>query len=196
MSPLSSQQQGVIGQYEFAKLVVLGGKGQLEVDEPISDDERRDEEIHRKHRFRPSLAIQVKTSTVLGPSPRRLLDVRFNVPATHVFTDPAYWYFFAHLDLKTMAFSDPVFIVPSREVHEHARFGKAGAMLHFSFRASLAERSRDKWAPYRVAQREVGARVLEILAQLKAEQGLLRAPKQLEALPDVVWVGTKGSRRA
>lgn len=191
MSPLSTQQQGVIGQYECAKLVVLGTWGQVEVDEPMSDDERRDEEIHRKHQFRPSLAFQVKTSKVLGPSPRRLLDIRFNVPATHLFTDPAYFYFFAHLDLKTMAFSDPVFIVPSREVHEHARFGKPGAMLHFSFSASLAERSRDKWATYRVSRWDVGARVLEILAQLKAERGSLRARKELTALPDLLWVGIK-----
>lgn len=191
MSPLSGQQQGVIGQYEFAKLVVLGSPGQLEVDEPMSDDERRDEEIHRKHRFRPSLAFQVKTSKVLGPSPRRLLVIRFNVPATHVVTDPAYWYLFAHLDLKAMAFSDPVFLVPSGEVHEHARFGKPGAMLHFSFAASLAGRSRDKWASYQVSQRDVGARVLEILARLEAEHRLLRAPRELQTLPGVVWVGAR-----
>jgi len=102
MSPISDQQEGVIGQYEFTKLVVLGGGGQLEVDEPISDDERRDEEIHRKHRFRPSVAFQVKTSKRLGPPPRRLLDIRFNVPATQVVTDRAFWYFFAHLDLLSL----------------------------------------------------------------------------------------------
>jgi len=191
MSPLSDQQQGLIGLYEFAKLVMLGSHGQAEVDDPTSDDERRDAEVHRKHHFRRSLAIQVKTTRIVGRHFSGELRIRFDVLKAQLFTDPGFWYFFAYLDLKTMAFADPVFIVPSREVHEHARFGKSGAMLHFNFRASLAGRSRDKWAPYRVSHREVGARVLEILAQLKAEQGLLRAPQQLQALPGVVWVATK-----
>jgi hypothetical protein len=191
MSALSAQQQGVIGQYEFAKLLVLGSRGQLEVDEPISDDERRDVEIHRKYRFRRSLAFQVKTSRVLNRTARRLLDVRFNVPRSRVFDDPGFWYFFAHLDLKRMTFSDPVFMVPSRQVHEHARFGKPASMLHFSFSASLAEHSRDKWAHYRVPRREVGKQVLEIIGDLKADRRRPQAPLELEALPDLLWVGIK-----
>ena len=194
MSRLSSQQQGVIGQYEFAKLVILGSHGQVEVDEPTSDDERRDAEVHRKRRFRQSLAFQVKTTTVLGRQGRTMV-VRFNVARSNVFTDPGYWYFFAHLDLKTMAFSDPVFMVPSREVHEHARFGKAGTTLHFYFQTSLAERCRDRWVPYRVLQKEAGTRVLEILGDLKAERGRLRAPRELQTLPDLLWVGIKRSQR-
>jgi hypothetical protein len=191
MSGLSAQQQGVIGQYEFAKLLILGSGGQLEVDEPISDDERRDIETHRKRRFRSSLAFQVKTSRVLSRTARRLVDVRFNVPRSRVFSDPGYWYFFAHLDLERMGFSDPVFLVPSRQVHEHARFGKPAAMLHFSFSASLAAHARDKWVPYRVTRREVGKRVLEILVNLKADGRLLRAPRELKTLPDLLWVKTR-----
>ena len=190
MSPLSDVQQGIIGQYEFAKLLILGSQGQVEVDEPTSDDERRDAEVHRKHRFRRSLAFQIKTTRVLS---RGNLVIRFDVAQANVFTDPGFWYFFAHLDLKAMAFTDPIFIVPSREVHEHARFGKAGHKLHFYFQSSLAERSRDRWVPYRVMQKDAGTRVLEILGQLRAEPGLVRAPRELAVLPDLLWVGTKRS---
>jgi hypothetical protein len=190
MSLISDVQQGVIGQWEFVKLLILGSLGQIEVDEPTSDDERRDAEVHRKHRFRRSLAFQIKTARVLR---RGNLVIRFNVAKANLFTDPGFWYFFAHLDLKAMAFTDPVFIVPSREVHKHARFGETETLLRFTFQASLAERSRDRWVPYRVLQKDAGTRVLEILTQLKAERGLLRAPKELETPPGVLWVGIKRS---
>jgi hypothetical protein len=46
LSPISSTQQGIIAQQEFAKLVVLGSDGQLEVAWSLTDDERRDVEVH------------------------------------------------------------------------------------------------------------------------------------------------------
>jgi len=190
MNRLSDIQQGVIGQYEFAKLMILGSNGQLEVDEPLSDDERRDVEIHRRSRFRPSLAFQVKTTRgFVVDQWARYLSVRFN-PRSRVVTDRAYWYFFAHLDLKAMTFSDPVFLVPSKEVHKHCCSGKPED-LNCSFLANMEERARDRWVPYRVARKEVGNRVLDILGDLRAQR---RGPAlaQLEGLADVVWVGRRG----
>src|SRR6266852_4398625 len=60
MSPISSVQQGVVAQYECAKLLILGTDGQVEPAVPVSDDDRRDFEVHVKGDFRANLALQVK----------------------------------------------------------------------------------------------------------------------------------------
>jgi hypothetical protein len=44
--PLSLVQQGLIAQQEFAKLLMMGSDGRIEVASPLTDDERRDFEIH------------------------------------------------------------------------------------------------------------------------------------------------------
>ena len=48
---LSSIQQGLIAQYEYAKFLMLGSGGLLELAAPMTDDERRDYEIHRRGRY-------------------------------------------------------------------------------------------------------------------------------------------------
>ena len=65
MSPISSVQQGVVAQYEFAKLLILTSDGQLEPAVPMTDDERRDFEVHVKGNFRANLAIQLKSAFFL-----------------------------------------------------------------------------------------------------------------------------------
>lgn len=120
---LNSVQIGVIAQMEFAKLLMMGSKGKLEVASPISDDERRDAEVHLHGAFGQGLAFQVKSSMQLYGRPRlvvRLLYIHFSVARKRLHSDPRFWYFFAHLDPKTMAFQDPVFLVDSSTVHKHA----------------------------------------------------------------------------
>ena len=88
MSPISSDQQGVVAQYEFAKLVILGSDGQLEPAVPVSDDDRRDFEVHVKGDFRANLAVQVKSAIFLQHRFRSYnLAINFHVPKDRLISD-------------------------------------------------------------------------------------------------------------
>ena len=92
MSPISSVQQGVVAQYEFAKLLILTSDGQLEPAVPVSDDDRRDFEVHVKGDFRANLAIQVKSAIFLQHRFRSYyLAINFHVPKDRLISDPSFW---------------------------------------------------------------------------------------------------------
>src|SRR5947209_14158340 len=112
MSPISFTQQGIVTQYELAKILIITSDGVLEVYLPLTDDDRRDMEIHVRGKFVRSIALQ-----------------------------------------------DPVFIVPSEEVHKHAAPHLDGDRWTFNFGASLDPDSQDRWVPFRVKAHEVGQRV-------------------------------------
>src|SRR6266550_9346259 len=94
---LSSIQQGLIAQYEYAKFLMLGSGGLLELAAPLTDDERRDYEIHRRGRYGVGLANQVKSSTHLHRMSKnaRYLYIQFDVRADRLVSSPFFWYFFA-----------------------------------------------------------------------------------------------------
>src|SRR5438132_10930576 len=102
---ITTVQQGAIGQFIAAILMMMGSNGKLEVAVPVSDDDRRDQEIHARGVFGKALALQIKTSIQLqwrpgGVTPRLLVD--FRVQAERVISHPLFWYLFAYLDRKTM----------------------------------------------------------------------------------------------
>lgn len=168
MAGLSNQQIGKVGERLFYKLVILGSGGKLEAYMPVADEERRDFEVHIKGEYRPILAIQVKCATRLwcksaNALPHLIISLR--VPESSIRTDKLFWYFFAHLDVTGMGFSDPAFIVPSAEVHKHARIQGPlyGKWVVFDFVANMTPESRDRWLPYRIRTTDVGKRLLQIL---------------------------------
>ena len=168
MSGLSRQQIGKVGERLFYKLVILGSGGKVEAYIPVADEERRDFEVHIKGEYRPILAIQVKCASRLWlQKQNRLarLTITFRILERNIRTDRLFWYFFAYLDVDGMGFRDPAFIVPSAEVHKHARIRRHpyGKQVDFNFVANMAPRSRDRWSPYRVPATDVGKRVLQIL---------------------------------
>jgi hypothetical protein len=136
----------------------------LEVMVPMTDDERRDLETHLKEHFSLSFALQVKASYVLyqlGRAPR--LQKSFVVRPERLIEDPLFWYFFGFMDLETMAFRAPVFLVPSHVVHKEAVHELRGGLLHYNFEASMNPRSRDKWRPYACDPAELTGRVVKVL---------------------------------
>ena len=80
---------------------------------------------------------------------------------------PFFWYFFAYLDPKLMRFGEPTFLIASKDFPESAAPRRRGALWKFTLAASMEPKSRDKWHPYRVGTHELGARVLEIMGELK-----------------------------
>ena len=157
---------------------------------PLADDERRDFEIHLRPNFRGSIAVQTKTSKRLvriGKS--RILQMHFRVTLP-VISDPRFWYFLAHFDIKAMRFTDPVFLAPSTFVHKHARNGTIYGQAQFAAYASLEAGARDKWAPFRLSQAEVGPRLLEILVTLRSSQEPMPRLADL-AKPGILWVQPK-----
>ena len=60
--PLSLVQQGLIVQQEFAKLLMLGSDGRIEVAAPLTDDERRDYVIHVPESYTQNFLTVVYTA--------------------------------------------------------------------------------------------------------------------------------------
>jgi hypothetical protein len=187
---ITNTQEGVITEAEFAKIVILTTDGLAVPARPVADDDRRDFEIHVRRQFRESIAVQTKTSKRFRLRWKsRILEIHFRVSG-RVISDPRFWYFFAHFDVKAMRFTDPVFLVPSGFVHQHARNGTIYGEAQFAVSASLEPKSRDKWAPFRLSQVEVGPRLLEILGTLRSSK---RPTARLAELtkPDIFWVAPR-----
>jgi hypothetical protein len=162
--PISLVQQGTATEFEFLKLVILGGGGELEASRPATDDDRRDADVHRRSDFSLGLGFQIKSAMhVDHPWAADHLHVRFTVLKERLVTHPLFYYFFAFLDVRIMRFADPVFIVPSAEVYEHAIPHLHGDTWHFDFDASLGPKAHDRWVPFRVNTLEVGQRILAII---------------------------------
>jgi hypothetical protein len=179
MSRITTTQLGIIGQQEFAKLLVLGSHGELEVATPMTDDERRDLEAHRRGLFARYLAFQVKVSAHLEHQrSAHHLQIKFAVSKERVKSHPLFWYFFGFLDPRTMAFGNPVFLVPSRYIHIHASPREQRGKVLFQFYANMSSTARDRWKPYRLSPSAVGRHVLDVLEAKGVE------PKTLAILPD------------
>ncbi len=189
---LTSVQQGVIGEMEFAKVLMMTSNGELEVVLPMSDDERRDMEVHRRRWFTGGLAWQAKCSIRLHlDHHRRVLAFTFSVPKKSLYSHPRFWYFFAHLLSKEMRFADPVFLIPSPVVHQHASPKLHGNEWTFHFRASLEPEAHDVWLPYRVAPARVGSHVLGIIRQM-SRTATAPVTQGLTDTAGLLWVGPRG----
>jgi len=77
----------------------------------------------------------------------------FSVPKAKLVSHPNFYYCFAYFDIKTLGFADPLFIVPSTEVHKHASPHLEGDRWTFNFGASLDPNSHDHWSSSPVADR-------------------------------------------
>ena len=190
MSPITFTQQGIITQCELAKILIITSDGMLEVALPLTDDDRRDMEIHMRGKFARSIAFQVKSTLHLAHRFKAYqLSMFFSVPKDRLISHPNFWYFFGYFDMKAMAFANPVFIVPSAEVHSHAAPHLDGDRWTFNFGASLDPDSEDRWVPFRVQTHEVGKRVLDIFGNEQTRRGASPLPTELAGLDGLVLVG-------
>ena len=196
MSPLSDVQFSRFAEMEAAKLLTFGRpRGVLEVMVPMTDDERRDMEAHLKEHFRLSAALQVKASYVLyrvGRAPR--LQKSFVVRPERLIEDLFFFYFFGYLDLETMAYRAPVFLVPSHVVHKEAVHELRGGLIHFNFIASMNPSSKDRWRPYACDPAEVAGRMVKFLrAQERSKRATLSlATPSVITEPGTILVGRTG----
>jgi len=189
-------QQGAIGQFIAAILMMMGSHGKLEVAVPMSDDDRRDQEVHARGIFGKSLALQIKTSMQLHLRPHLvtpLLYVHFRVQAERLISHPLFWYLFAYLDKRTMTFADLIFLVDSATVHAHAIPRLRAGVWHFGFQASMGPKGRDMWFPYRVRPEDLGNRVLQILRGRLQESTVDLASVAGIHDSSVLWVGRRAA---
>lgn len=189
-SRISSVQQGLIVEYEFAKFLMMGSGGKIELSAPMTDDERRDYEIHVRGQYGFDLACQVKSAATLHYMSKnvRYLNIFFDVRADRLVNSPFYWYLLAYLDLKPMSLADPTFLVPSKDFHELAAPILRNGVWRFSMAASMEPKSRDRWNRFRVPTLELGQRMLAIAEDLKKLRGRAGLPPELLAMPGVVGV--------
>jgi len=192
VSPITFTQQGIITQYELAKILIITSHGVLEVALPLTDDDRRDMEIHLRGKFARNIAFQVKSTLHLEHRFKAYqLSMFFSVPKERLISHPNFWYFFGYFDMKAMAFANPVFVVPSAEVHSHAAPRLDGDRWTFNFSASLDPASQDHWVPFRVQTHEVGSRVLEIFGNEQVRRDASPLPAALAELDGLVMVGQR-----
>src|SRR5438128_1607030 len=186
--PISAVQQGIITEFLFIVLTILGSDGALEVARQATDDDRRDADVHRRGDFILNLAFQIKSAIALRHQyAADMLHIRFSVRQSRLVSHPNFYYFFAHLDTVAMRLGDSVFIVPSVEVHKHAMPNLHGDTWQFQFEASLDPKSRDRWVPYRVSALEIGKWILAIIADLEKRQSML-APASAFDQHGMTWV--------
>jgi hypothetical protein len=190
VSPISTTQQGVISEREFMKLLMLGSDGELEVSAPVTDDERRDLETHIRGQFGQGLIFQVKSTTYIDHRFKaRRLSIHFPVAKDRLVSHPLFWYFFGYLDVEAMGFADPVFPVPSEEVHQHANPELRGDTWSFNFAPSMEPDAKDYWRKYQHATNEVGAYILHVLrTQKRTVPPLLAAESPQQLPPGAIWV--------
>jgi hypothetical protein len=190
MSPISFTQQGIVTQCELAKILIITSDGVLEVAMPWTDDDRRDMEIHIRGKFARSIALQVKSTVHLAHRFKAYqLSIFFSVPKDRLISHPNFWDYFGYFDMKAMAYRDPVFIVPSEEVHAHAAPHLDGDRWTFNFSASLDPASEDHWVAWRTPTQEVGSRVLQIFGTETFSRSASPLPAELAALDGLVLVG-------
>src|SRR5437016_5701952 len=183
-------QQGLIVQQEFAKLVMMGSKGRIELAPPLTDDERRDWELHIRGQFGFGLAVQVKSTMHVRRKGRTspILHCFFQVPIKHLVTSPLFYYFIAYLDPHLMRLADPVFLIPSSVFHQHASPKRHGAYLQFTFMGSLTPNSRDRWRPYQVNTLDLGQKMLEIMLDVPRHRKLTEESAAVLSMPDTLRV--------
>src|SRR5438270_3208770 len=194
--PLASVQQGVIGQFLAAILMMLGSDGLLEIAAPMSDDERRDQEVHIRGLFEMGLALQVKTSMHLHLHKRSvhpLLQMHFSAVASRLINHPRFWYLFAYLDREKMGFGDPLFLVPSDFVHSHGRPRQRGGRWHFQLQARMSPTAKDIWAPYQVSGYDLGKRVLQIIREAGTQSTPQLTSSRLELATGLLYVAGRRS---
>jgi hypothetical protein len=187
---ISSVQQGLIAEYEFAKFLMVGSGGKIELAKPVSDDEARDYEIHIRGRYGTGFACQVKSAMSLHKMSKNVssINIFFDIAVDRLVNSPFYWYFVAYLDPKSMGLADPTFLIPSQDFHRLAAPIQRGGMWRFSMAASMQAKSRDRWNRYRVGTLELGERVLEICGDLSKLHPGAKLPAGLLAIPDVLVV--------
>jgi hypothetical protein len=163
--PLSTVQKGAVGQFAFLVTTLVTGKGQVEVYTPAIDNEGRDAEIRRHLKRAPAIGIQIKVSfyTTMDTRTAKYFTLRFSLLEDRVQNDPRLWYFFAYFDVRELRFHGPVFLIPAHVFHKMGRTGKQGRRIVFTLLANLAPDSHDRWSPYRVASKDLGKRLLEII---------------------------------
>lgn len=196
--PLSDVQQGSIGEMESAILLMITSDGQLEVARPVSDDDRRDEEVHERGKFGTSIALQVKTSTYLHRYPNRttaILQVQFSLPEHRIVNHPLFWYLLAFLDVDNLGFGDPIFLVDSATFHQHARFNTPSTdKVHFEFQGSMSPTAHDVWAPFQLQRKDLGKRVLQIIHEATVTPTTGRLTEALTDYPGLLLVGRRHPR--
>jgi hypothetical protein len=194
--PLTEVQRGLIGQTEAAKYLMISSSGEVECDNPQSDDEHRDAETHRRRHFL-AVALQIKTTwRVWTHRQSQVIQIPFTVHARRLVSDPRFYYLFGFFDRKTMTFRDPLFLVPSIVVHKHAMPRLVDGRWRFTFQASLKPGARDFFSRYRVSKDEVGKVLLAIIDELERQSSARPSDAGAVAqLAGLLWVLPKNRRR-
>ena len=165
--PLTTTQKGAIGQYGFLATALSTGRGEVEVYLPAADNEGRDAEVRRHLKSALAVGIQEKVSFETFHSGTRsramYIGSRFSIAEERLQTDPRLWYFFALWGSNELRLHDPCFLVPAHVFHVMGRTGKRNGRIYFLMMASLSPDSHDRWSPFRVAPKDLGPRLLEIV---------------------------------
>ena len=159
----SRMQLARITEQEVAKLLTIGSNGALEVAWPQPDDDGYDLEVYQRWAFGGRLLIQVKIArTLFRYGTAHHLSIRGRIKKRIAIAGSEYWHFAGHFDLKSMRFTDPVFLIPAPALYGNLPRSTA-ASQEIRFNASMEPASRDRFSRYRLESHAVGRRVLYLV---------------------------------
>src|SRR2546423_3729586 len=104
--PISLVQQGILSEFLFIVLTVLGSDGALEVARQATDDDRRDADVHRRGDFLLNLGFPIKSAIhVYHPRAAERPHPPFSPPKDPLLRHPPFSYFFPYLDAQNSPFA-------------------------------------------------------------------------------------------
>ncbi len=116
-----------------------------------------------------------------------LLIIRFDEKPERLIADPFFWYVFGYMDLVTMRYQGPMFVVPSAIVHQHADPRLRGGIVRLTFAVSMDPESKDQWHPYACDPAELGQRIVDFL---RAQSRRRKSADKLTLTPALRQPGT------
>jgi hypothetical protein len=166
---MTSQQKGLIGEWEVAKLLMMGSDGRLAVTFPMAIDAGYDLRVHIRGSPEDGLALQVKIVTHLRTDRRsQSLWAAFYLPNRPFVVDPRLWFLFGHLEMAPSSrghFASPLFLVPSQVIGHRVRAGSNGRQSSY-FWASMRPDRGGVWTPYRATPESLATTVRDLIRRL------------------------------
>lgn len=162
LSGLSSADKGDIVEDRIKELILLHGKGELNVYRPVTDTEGIDLIVKRKEQFQP-IFLQVKGRFTMHGKSTLIVDIRSkNFKKHHSFYIVA-----AHFDGEKLELHDNLFLIPSNDLIKVGTIVKARGQERYRIVASIKDEYKGKWKEFVVKKSDLANKLLDKFDEMK-----------------------------
>lgn len=156
LSGLSSTSKGDIVEDRIKDLIVLYGKGLLNVYKPVSDTEGIDLIVVKSGIFQP-LFLQVKGRFNLQRNRAIIADISLKTFNPH----HSYFVVIAYFNPSTLEIFDYILLIPTEKVKDNALIVNAKYGQRYRVTTLLNPESKSKWAKYLIKKSELSNKLLD-----------------------------------